>query len=211
MPQNSYSPLYQPRPGRSNTVLAGVVLSLILHAGLLHFFTAPPGHKADAEAHADILNTIVWMPPRKVVEPAPVLVADVAPDISPRSRREAKPRAASAATGAPGEAVAATQAEPITLPAQPAADGATPKFDMNVALQSARKFAGTRATRNDAPNAQLQDKPINELKSENDLARGIGSASRADCKNVASGAGVMALVIVPYLLLTDKKDSGCKW
>lgn len=188
----------------------GLVLSVLLHAGLLYWYaTATPRH---ADEPADPRNPIVWMaaprpvPPAPPRPPAPALAHNTSPRAAPPQRQRATPAPARKA----GEADAPLQPEAITPTAEtPAA--AAPKFDVNLALKSARAFAGAKAGKNDPAVAQLQDKPINDLRSESPGARAIEKAARADCKTVASGAGLLALIAIPVILLTDKKDSGCKW
>jgi hypothetical protein len=102
-------------------------------------------------------------------------------------------------------------AAPAALPEKEAEPSAPFRFNVNMALKSARKFAGEQSSKGDPAVAQLQDKPINDLKTETTLGRAIGRAARPDCKTLASGSGILALVIVPIVVLTDKKDSGCKW
>ncbi len=218
MSSHSYSPDYRQHQGKPQTIAAGVVLSLFLHAGLFHFFKAPAPYRAAPDEQPGAPYSIVWMAPPKVAQVLPQRVPEVT------RAAPARPAPAQRAAGRAAKAPIATAAtasllpEPITapLPTQPPPDaaaeaGAPPKFDVNAALKSARKFATERARPGDPPVAQLQDKPINELRSESQLARNIQQASRADCKDVARGTGILALVVVPYLVLTDKKDSGCKW
>jgi hypothetical protein len=226
MPSHSYSPDYQAYGGRPRTVVAGVVLSLILHAGLFHYFGAPAAYTPEPDDGQGAPYSIVWMAPPKAAEALPARPPELAP--APASAAPRRPAATRAAGRPARPASASTPAaapllpEPIWAPAvappppqsaanAPAESGAQPKFDVNAALKSARKFATERARPGDPPVAQLQDKPINAPQSESALARNIQRASRADCKDLASGTGLFALVVIPYVVLTDKKDSGCKW
>ena len=206
--------LLHKRPG---TLLVGGMLSLLLHAGLLYLYRTAAPPRADSAPGAPY--TMVWMVPLKphaAPTPAAALpergAAISAPPRTVPARRVPKRPA--------DTTVASAASQPITTTAtpQPAAAStlaaeaeAAPRFDVNLALASARKFAGERARKSDPAVAQLQDKPINELRSESQLAGNIQKASRGDCKTMASGLGVLALVVVPLVLLTDKKDSGCKW
>ncbi len=193
----------------------GLVLSVLLHAGLLYWYaTATPRHAdADADEPADPRNPIVWMAAPRPAPSAPPRPPALAHNANPHAAPPQHQRASPAPARKAGEANAASaplQPEAITLTAD-TPTAAAPKFDINLALKSARAFAGARATKDDAAVAQLQDKPINELRSESVGARAIEKAARADCKTVASGAGLLALIAIPVILLTDKKDSGCKW
>ena len=103
---------------------------------------------------------------------------------------------------------------PSNIPADPFAAAPAPvkgKFDVNAAMKSARKLATAKSTRDDPPVAQIYDKPLYGLPSDTPLGTAVGRTARADCKAVAQGTGILALIIVPVMILTDKKDSGCKW
>lgn len=210
-------PLLRKRPA---TLLVGAMLSLLLHAGLLYLYRTPAPPRADSAPGAPY--TMVWMAPLKPHSaPAPVAPKPAAALPERRAALSAPSRNVPArrVPKRPADtAVASAASKPITATPQPAAAStlateaeATPRFDVNLALASARKFAGERARKSDPAVAQLQDKPINALRSESQLAANIQKASRGDCKTMASGMGVLALVVVPLVLLTDKKDSGCKW
>ncbi|MFM9434466.1 hypothetical protein ACFDR9_001525 [Janthinobacterium sp. CG_23.3] len=215
---HSYSPDYPAHGGRPQVVLLGAALSLMLHAGLLHYFGAPAARVPVPDNGPGTPYSIIWMAPPKAVEPLPARPPMPAQMASAAPKREAAKRAAGR-SARPDHAAAALLPEPISAPVAPGPQqatassdvGAQPKFDVNAALKSARKLATERAHPGDPPVAQLQDKPINEPQSESRLARNIQRASRADCKDVASGSGLLALLVVPYVVLTDKKDSGCKW
>ncbi|KQX01512.1 hypothetical protein ASC94_02520 [Massilia sp. Root418] len=117
----------------------------------------------------------------------------------------------SAALPAPASAPAAAQA---ALPADPFAAAPAPapgKFDVNAAMKSARKLATAKSTKDDPAVAQIYDKPLYGPPSDTPLGKSVANTARADCKNVAAGTGLLALVILPVMILTDKKDSGCKW
>jgi hypothetical protein len=78
-------------------------------------------------------------------------------------------------------------------------------------MKSARKLATAKSTKDDPAVAQIYDKPLYGLPSDTPAGTAVGRTARADCKSVAAGTGILALVILPVMILTDKKDSGCKW
>lgn len=220
---------------RNRTLLPGIAVSLLLHAGLIALFAAP---KRPAP-QPDTRRTLVWITPRAVPpataivpsqpdrpEPAvaarrdraqqaqalqpPVRARHPAAD-EPAAKAEQPPAMAVLPATAPEQAAAPADAR---LPADPFAPAATPvpgKFDANAAMKSARKLATAKATKDDPAVAQLYDKPLYGPPADTPLGTAVGRTARADCKNAAAGAGILALVILPVMILTDKKDSGCKW
>jgi hypothetical protein len=119
-------------------------------------------------------------------------------------------------TGEPRRATAtitvlpATPADPPDPFAEPAAR-APGTFDATAALKSARKLAIAKAGKDDPAVAQLRDKPVNDLASENELGKGVKRAARPDCLMSGAGAGILAPLVIAAQVLTDKKDHGCKW
>lgn len=227
---------------KNRTLLPGIAVSLLLHAGLIALLAAPsrPGPQPDTR------RMMVWLTPR-AVPPAPAKAAATAPEaapviapviasagrpapVTPKRARQPDAAAPDAATEQrPGMAVApaappapasghataqaGATADP-SLPADPFAPAIAPvqgKFDVNAAMKSARKLATAKSTKDGPPVAQIYDKPLYGLPSDSPLGSAVGKTARADCKSVASGTGILALVILPVLILTDKKDSGCKW
>lgn len=231
---------------KNRTLLPGIAVSLLLHAGLIALLAAPsrPGPQPDTR------RMMVWLTPR-AVPPAPAKPAAAAPVIAPvsgpviasarrpppvtpeRARQPdatapnaateqrpamtvvpaAPPATAPAPASGHATAQAGATADP-SLPADPFAPAAAPvqgKFDVNAAMKSARKLATAKSTKDDPPVAQIYDKPLYGPPSDTPLGSAVGRTARADCKSVASGAGILALVILPVMILTDKKDSGCKW
>lgn len=195
---------------RPETIAVGVLLSLVLHAGLLTSFHGPRG----AADHALPAPSMIWIAPAKPREAIVLEAPSVRRNIA-RQRPMAEIRVPRLPRASTNEPIAAARPEnipipPVALP-ENAGPAAPPRFDRNAALKTAREFAVARSGKSDPAIAQLQDKPINEPRTEAPLARAIGGATRPDCKTMASSSGIFALVIVPYMALKDKKDSGCKW
>lgn len=215
----------------NRTLLPGIAVSLLLHAGLIAMLAAPN----PPEPRPDARRMLVWLTP-KAAPPAVAVAATprrppVAPATPSRARQpaSANPAAATAQRPpmavvpaappvvAPASAQASAQADAVAgagLPADPFAPPAAPvqgKFDVNAAMKSARTLATAKSTKDDPPVAQIYDKPLYGLPSDTPLGSAVSRTARPDCKNIASGTGLLALVIVPVMILTDKKDSGCKW
>jgi hypothetical protein len=206
---------------KNRTLLPGVAVSLLLHAVLIAMFIAPKR----PEPQADARRMMVWLTlpakpatPLQPVKQPPAVAAVRQPRAEPGQRpqpRRVQPEATVAAaqpqTQAPPQAQAQTE---VQLPADPfaAAPAASPgNFDVNAAMKSARKLATAKSTKGDPPVAQIYDKPLYGLPGDTPLGSSVARTARADCKNVAAGTGILALIIVPVMILTDKKDSGCKW
>ena len=214
---------------KNRTLLAGCAISALLHAGLLSVINI---RQQQAPAQ-DNRRTTVWLLPSTSALP-PLSASDsvAPPAAAPAMRRALAPAGRARSPGASEPTAAAEQqpalavlpAAPATehaatetgasLPADPFAPAATPvpgKFDANAAMKSARKLATAKATRDDPAVAQLYDKPLYGPPADTPLGTAVGRTARADCKNAAAGARILALVILPVMILTDKKDSGCKW
>lgn len=195
---------------RRGTMLAGAILSLMLHAGLIGAFRSPAAPDS-AAAHHPGAPSLVWIVPQKSTL-ANRVGAREAVGLQPRIAATKRfPRVPPASVYEPPAAARPEAIRPAALPEAQVEPDAQPRFDVTAAMKSARQFAGERARKGDPAVAQLQDKPINELKTETSLGRAIAGAARPDCKNIASGTGLLALLIVPIVVLTDQKDSGCKW
>jgi hypothetical protein len=222
----------------SRTLLPGIAISLLLHAGLIAMVTAPK--RPQPQTQLDARRMLVWLTPPALppmaapaeqAQPAPGEVAAAAP-LRKRARPEPAqrpPRTANAggsavtvATTAPAAASPPAAEGPAPapattdarLPADPFAAAPAPvpgKFDVNAAMKSARKLATAKSTKDDPAVAQIYDKPLYGLPSDTPAGTAVGRTARADCKSVAAGTGILALVILPVMILTDKKDSGCKW
>jgi len=216
-------------------LLPGIAV-LLLHAGLIALLAAP----IRPEPRPDTRRMLVWLTPPavpparpKAAATAPEAAPAIAPAIASTRRpvratpsRARQPDAAKPAASAEQQpAMAVVPAAPPApasdhatadprLPADPFAPATTPvqgKFDVNAAMESARKLATAKSTKGDPAVAQIQDKPLYGRASDTPLGSAVHRTARPDCKNIASGAGILALVILPAMILTDKKDSGCKW
>jgi hypothetical protein len=214
---------------RHKTVVAGVILSLLLHAILLYQFgphMAADVTSAEQQGVASLL--IQLMPLKNGTKAAPATVEDDTRD-KPYSReahlaRPAPPpqseaqiekqdaRKLSAMASAPA-AVLPHAGRPAAeaLPGHDSEVGVQPQIDLDAARKSARKFATEYPRRSDAPVAQLQAKPLTKLETEASLGRNIANTARPDCHTLAANAGLLALLIIPATIAMDKKDSGCKW
>lgn len=83
------------------------------------------------------------------------------------------------------------------------AGDAAPRFDLEAARKTARKFANEPdPARVGTAVGQIAPQP---LRLETQLARDIARGKRRDCKDGMPGG-----VLGPILILFDKKDSGCK-
>jgi hypothetical protein len=199
------------RPG----VIAGIAISLLLHALLIFGYRLKP---PDAPTEPPPHPLTVWLqpltPPRIVakVEPPPK------PLPQPRKREKSEQPPTRISPPAPATAQTITLPPPATQDARPTMpDPLYPqqeqqpkKFDMNAALKTARKVAGEKGALQDparagTPVAQLDDHPLYPEQTTTELARKIDGAKRGDCKN--TGAGLLS----PLIWLLDKKDHGCKW
>ncbi|NGZ83291.1 hypothetical protein [Duganella aceris] len=201
---------------RQPGVVAGIAVSLLLHALLLFGYRMTP---PEAPATQPARPLTVWLQPPK----PPEIVAMVEPPPPPKPKlKPTQPRIGAPIrepVERPSQPAPAT-AQTITLPATPNAPSTAPdplhpeeppkKFDMNAALKTARKVATEKGALQDparagTPVAQLDDHPLYPERTETELARKIDGAKRGDCKN--TGAGLLS----PLIWLMDKKDSGCKW
>jgi outer membrane biosynthesis protein TonB len=199
---------------RQPGVIAGIAISLLLHALLIFGYRmSPPESRPEPPAR----TLTVWL---QAPEP-PQIVAKVEPPPPPKPR-PSQPRTRTPApqpAERPSQPAPAT-AQTITLPPPADAPGTAPdplrpeeqpkKFDMNAALKTARKVATEKGALQDparagTPVAQLDDHPLYPKQNTTELARKIDGAKRGDCKN--TGAGLLS----PLIWLLDKKDSGCKW
>jgi hypothetical protein len=128
-------------------------------------------------------------------------VAPSAPQARPRPHKV--PRAALAVRPRP-EPAAQQQPVIVQQPSSTEPVPAAPHFDRDAARQFARRIASERdPAKVDTAVGQFPEKA---LQTESRAERAIGSAKRRDCKD-----GIPGGLLAPFILLLDKKDSGCKW
>jgi hypothetical protein len=193
---------------RRNRLALGVAISLAVHVLLVTAWRTgqmrPRTEQEPARAMA------VWLRPPppavpRVEEPPP-------PAAAPREPREPEPKPARAQRrprriiAVPSRPQTEQQPEPFVVQpapqAQPEAD--TPRFDRDAARKMARGLASMRDPgKADTAVGQFPDKP---LETETRAARAIAGAKRRNCKDGLPGG-----LLGPFILLMDKKDSGCKW
>jgi hypothetical protein len=183
-------------------VLAGVAVSLVLHAALLYAWQGI----RPRPAHDDTPRALsVWLRPPPPPPPEPAAVPEPARESPARRQAAAAPRkkAAPNVIALPERAPDAPPAPDMFTVAPPEAPAA-PRFDRD----AARKLAGKLATQPDPERAStaVGQIPPKELETETKAARAIAQAKRRDCKDGLPGG-----LLGPLLLLLDKKDSGCKW
>lgn len=186
---------------RRYRLLAGLALSLALHAALLFAYRH---HLTRAPLASDTLDAkpiTVWLrpPPPSLEEPAPA-----GRSVEPARRADAAPAKkrlrAHVQTALPDQAPGHEAAPGIpTAEPEPA-----PRFDLDAARKLARDMADDPdPTRAGTAVAQIPPKPY---ATETRLARAIAGAKRRDCKDGLPGG-----LLGPLIILMDKKDSGCKW
>src|SRR5471032_2618417 len=173
---------------KRRSVVAGIALSLLLH-GFLIFGYRSALLPAPAPVPVPNQAMTVWIqaPPRMQEEARQADAVRPQPAPPKNRKQERQP----------------LKTQQADLRQEPA-----PALDMDAARRTARALAnepdpklapGTLA-------AQLDQHPLYQKSQETRLAREIGSAKRANCKD-----GVPGGLLAPLLLLMDKKDSGCKW
>lgn len=226
-------------PYRSRSLAPGLVMSLLIHAGLLALLMtqrpAPPVAQPVRWLTVSLVPTppVQPEPPLELVrEPVPEPVQPrVAAPVPPPSVRDKAPAMAHTPVRAPPaprpkqdeDKERERRHEATAMSVMPAAPADPPDpfavppsrspgtFDTAAALQSARKLAVAKAGKDDPAVAQLRDKPVNGLAAENELGNGIKQAARPGCLMSAAGSGILAPLLIAAQVLTDKKDQGCKW
>jgi len=189
-------------------VVAGIALSLLLHGFLIFGYRSalPP-----APVPNQAMTVWIQAPPRMQEEARQADAVRPQPAPPKNRKQERQPLKTQKAASHPAPASTPTQAITLPAPREQQADlrqEPAPALDMDAARRTARALAnepdpklapGTLA-------AQLDQHPLYQKSQETRLAREIGSAKRANCKD-----GVPGGLLAPLLLLMDKKDSGCKW
>jgi type IV secretory pathway VirB10-like protein len=199
----------QPSLRRRPGIVAGIAVSLVLHAVLLFGYrlSSPPEHQQPERAMT------VWLQPAKPpqivakLEPLPPKVTKAAPRVRSAPTPSSSPQAAE-----PQPTLAAqprpAESQTITLP--PAPDPLHPElqpkqFDMNAALKTARKVANEKdPARAGLPVAQLDDHPLYPENHETQLQKGVASAKKGDCLKDGAGLGLLAPLVWAF-------DKHCKF
>ncbi|MDB5920286.1 MAG: hypothetical protein JWR40_4520 [Massilia sp.] len=190
---------------RPSRLMAGLALSLALHAALL--FAWRQGKVAPQPAASARTSIAVRLrpppapppPPQDAPPPRPSATKSV-PAAGPKRRVAPDVIALPPSTPA---APAPPDAFTVEPPAPPAPSSA-PRFDPD----AARKLARQLANEPDPAKAgtALVRLPPKPLATETRAARAIGQAKRSDCKD-----GIPGGLLAPLILMMDKKDSGCQW
>ncbi|MBB3117370.1 hypothetical protein [Pseudoduganella violacea] len=215
------APAFRSSAQRPGGMLAGIVVSLLVHALLILMYrgsTPPLKVLPPDEARR---TTTVWLlrpaPPKPAAAPVapeappPVAQTKSGPAAKPVTRRQelairprTEKRAAQPIREKPAdEAIVAAPALPADPFAQPASNG---KFDLDAARKSARQLASEPELPDDAPLSRLKAQQRQRDIQEGKLAREMTKAARPDCKDGLPGG-----LLAPLFLLMDKKDHGCKW
>jgi hypothetical protein len=193
----------KPRP----RLVAGLIVSLLLHAVLLTLLRAPSAPPQRDERRWAQPLTVLLVPPR--VFPQPIRAPEPATEPRPPKRAQASaspiaPRMTPPEVGKLPAPVAVTPEE-TTAAAEPAKD--EPSFDQDAARKSARGMydAVKPPVTNWAAEKLNKDKEWKETKMER-FGTAVAKSAREDCRTAHAGAGLLA----PLFWLADKKDSGCK-
>jgi hypothetical protein len=186
----------QPRLRRPG-ILAGVAISLVLHAVLLFGYrlSNPPAPQQPAR------TMTVWLQPPT----PPKVVAKVEPPPArPEPQRKREPR--TPVQAAPRERTPAAVAQQI--PPQPSseqqaitvlpreqdplyADQQQKKFNMDDALKTARSVAKEKA-KPGTLTAQLESHPLYPEDHQTQLQKGVANAKKYDCLQAGAGMGLLA-------------------
>lgn len=207
----------QPRLRRPG-IVAGIAVSLLLHAVLIFGYRFAAPAKQEAAEPAQRMMTVWLRQPKPQPPPPPerIVRAEPRPPKPAQSRKRDQTDIAHGSAPAPAASTpsaAPAQEQAVTLPA-PASNAPDPfhqeeqpkSFDMNAALKTARKVANEKdPARVGTAVAQLDDHPLYPEQKDPKLARDIQKGSRPDCRQAQAG------LLSPLLWLLDKKDSGCKW
>jgi hypothetical protein len=201
----------QPSLRRRPGIVAGIAVSLVLHAVLLFGYrlSHPPVHEQPAR------TMTVWLQPAKP-PPPPKREQQEKPEIAkaaPRARSVTAPKPSSTTQAVEPQPAVAVQTTPadsqaITLP--PAPDPLHPElqpkqFDMNAALKTARKVANEKdPARAGLPVAQLDDHPLYPENHQTQLQKGVASAKKGDCLKDGAGLGLLAPLVWAF-------DKHCKF
>jgi hypothetical protein len=188
-------------------IAAGIALSLALHALILGTWRNHPLRlPAEREAPRALEVEIRPLPPKAEPLPVPPPSSRAAPRSRERAHSPVPPKARPSRDSARRETAptpedrAAPAPEQAAQPALPAA----PRFNADAARRFARRIA-------DEPDPAKVGTAVAQFPDESyhphtKIERAIGAAKRGNCKD-----GIPGGLLAPFILLLDKKDSGCKW
>jgi hypothetical protein len=196
----------QPSLRRRPGIVAGIAVSLVLHAVLLFGYrlSKPDVHEQPAR------TMTVWLQPAKPPPPPPPREKQEKPEVAKAAPRARSTPAPQAAEPQPVVAAQVTPAESQAITLPPAPDPLHPElqpkqFDMNAALKTARKVANEKdPARAGLPVAQLDDHPLYPENHETQLQKGVASAKKGDCLQKGAGLGLLAPLVWAF-------DKHCKF
>ena len=186
-------------------VVAGVAISLAMHALLLSSYRQPRPAALPAPATEPLtvrLQAAPETPP--VAEPVqPQAQPSTQPEVRAKPAPRLRPSRRIIAVPPPA---APSNTEQFKVDTQPAdtAPAAAPRFNLDAARSVARAVASEPDPAK--VGTALERLPPPPLQTETKLERAIKGAKRPDCKD-----GVPGGLLAPIYLMMDKKDSGCKW
>ncbi|SFD13690.1 hypothetical protein SAMN04515619_12517 [Collimonas sp. OK412] len=184
----------------------GILLSLLLHLGLMQLFR--PHAAADAAPGSQPAMTWLLLP---AAPPAPARAASITkPPVVQHDPHPAQPSVrTNTITPLPSAIPRENSIGDTAAISQPAHK--QPRVDLDAAFNTARKIATDPAERrNGTAVSQLQTHPL-EARPDNPLAQDIQRSARADCLDVGRPFGLLAPLVLAADAVLSKKDSGCKW
>jgi hypothetical protein len=188
---------------RRHALMAGLAVSLLVHALLLFYLRLPTATQAapDTRRWTQLLTVrLLPPPPQAAAAPAPP-----APTPERPTRRRGTTPAPITTTPRPAPAPADTIAPPAETAVADKAPQAQPQVDLNAARATARALAKDLPTSDNwAADKLARQKALEETESER-LGKNIARSARPDCRNGQGG------LLAPLIWLMDKKDSGCKF
>lgn len=198
--QSTSSPYLAPR---RHALMAGLAVSVLLHALLLFYLRLPTTQATpDTRRWTQLLTVrLLPAPPPQTAAPTSAPQPPQAPEHQARPRRMAP----APITAAPRPAPADVSAPPAETPTSDTAPQGEPRVDLNAARATARALAKDLPTSDNwAADKLARQKALEETESER-LGKNIARSARPDCRNGQGG------LLAPLIWLMDKKDSGCKF
>jgi hypothetical protein len=191
-------------------IATGIALSLALHALILGTWRNHPLRlPAEREAPRALEVEIRPLPPKAEPLPAPRPPPIAAPRSRERVHSPAPPKVRPSHDSTRRETVPTPEDRAVPAPEQPAQPAqpehpAAPRFNAEAARRFARRIA-------DEPDPAKVGTAVAQFPDESyhphtKIERAIQAAKRGNCKD-----GIPGGLLAPFILLLDKKDSGCKW